>query len=336
MFETWYKMTALIQSGLDITPIITHHFRYKEIIEGHRADEVRPIGQDRARLGSVDSRAAHESSAPRLDAEESRRLMAELWAELDQLYGNQVPTGPDLARDGSTRAPHSSSRASIEKRSAALRFGRSLSAIAEVKRMYVRPRPGGAGVARAMMHELEQLARAAGFTEIWLETGLRQPGAIRLYESLGYTRIAAFGDYKDDPMSVCYGKWLTQRPRADRGMKRAASEGRLPLHACPAAARSHAAAMLVMLPRLQQCEARLRIAPAENLDRLVTNAPAIHVARGSPCRGRSCSARQAPSRNHPPCRSVRWRERETSCRPASATNRPPRCRCAVAAACERV
>ena len=26
MYETWYKMTALIQSGLDITPIITHTF----------------------------------------------------------------------------------------------------------------------------------------------------------------------------------------------------------------------------------------------------------------------------------------------------------------------
>ncbi len=26
MYETWYKMTALIQSGLDITPVITHRF----------------------------------------------------------------------------------------------------------------------------------------------------------------------------------------------------------------------------------------------------------------------------------------------------------------------
>lgn len=26
MFETWYKMVALLQSGLDIQPIITHHF----------------------------------------------------------------------------------------------------------------------------------------------------------------------------------------------------------------------------------------------------------------------------------------------------------------------
>jgi threonine 3-dehydrogenase len=36
MYETWYKMTALIQSGLDITPVITHHFPYaqfKEAIE---------------------------------------------------------------------------------------------------------------------------------------------------------------------------------------------------------------------------------------------------------------------------------------------------------------
>ena len=26
MYETWYKMTAMIQSGLDITPVITHRF----------------------------------------------------------------------------------------------------------------------------------------------------------------------------------------------------------------------------------------------------------------------------------------------------------------------
>jgi threonine 3-dehydrogenase len=26
MFETWYKMVAMLQSGLDLSPIITHHF----------------------------------------------------------------------------------------------------------------------------------------------------------------------------------------------------------------------------------------------------------------------------------------------------------------------
>jgi len=34
MYETWYKMTVMIQSGLDITPIITHHFHYTEFEKG--------------------------------------------------------------------------------------------------------------------------------------------------------------------------------------------------------------------------------------------------------------------------------------------------------------
>jgi threonine 3-dehydrogenase len=33
MYETWYKMTSLIQSGLDITPVITHRFPYPEFQE---------------------------------------------------------------------------------------------------------------------------------------------------------------------------------------------------------------------------------------------------------------------------------------------------------------
>ncbi len=33
MYETWYKMTALIQSGLDISPVITHRFPYKQFRE---------------------------------------------------------------------------------------------------------------------------------------------------------------------------------------------------------------------------------------------------------------------------------------------------------------
>jgi len=27
MFETWYKMVAMLQSGLDLSPILTHHFK---------------------------------------------------------------------------------------------------------------------------------------------------------------------------------------------------------------------------------------------------------------------------------------------------------------------
>jgi threonine 3-dehydrogenase len=34
MFETWYKMQAMVQSGLDITPVITHHFPIKDFEQG--------------------------------------------------------------------------------------------------------------------------------------------------------------------------------------------------------------------------------------------------------------------------------------------------------------
>jgi threonine 3-dehydrogenase len=37
MFETWYKMTSMIQSGLDITPLITHRFHYTEFEQGFEA-----------------------------------------------------------------------------------------------------------------------------------------------------------------------------------------------------------------------------------------------------------------------------------------------------------
>jgi threonine 3-dehydrogenase len=30
MYETWYKMTVMLQSGLDINPVITHRFHYSE------------------------------------------------------------------------------------------------------------------------------------------------------------------------------------------------------------------------------------------------------------------------------------------------------------------
>ena len=33
MYETWYKMTSMIQTGLDISPVITHRFHYLEYLE---------------------------------------------------------------------------------------------------------------------------------------------------------------------------------------------------------------------------------------------------------------------------------------------------------------
>lgn len=42
MYETWYKMTAMIQSGLDISPVITHTFHYTDY---EKAFELMSSGQ---------------------------------------------------------------------------------------------------------------------------------------------------------------------------------------------------------------------------------------------------------------------------------------------------
>ena len=37
MYETWYKMTVMLESGLDIKPVITHRFHYTEFERGFQA-----------------------------------------------------------------------------------------------------------------------------------------------------------------------------------------------------------------------------------------------------------------------------------------------------------
>ena len=73
---------------------------------------------------------------------------------------------------------------------------------AEVKRVYVPPRHRNKGIARAMMVELENQARKAARQHLFLETGVHQPEALGLYQSLGYRRCPPFGDYAEDPNSV--------------------------------------------------------------------------------------------------------------------------------------
>lgn len=87
--------------------------------------------------------------------------------------------------------------------------------LAEFKRMYVVPDARRRGHARALLAALEGRARALGAQRVQLETGTRQPEAMALYESAGYTPIAKYGHYKEAPESRCYGKDL--RHNDDRG-----------------------------------------------------------------------------------------------------------------------
>ena len=79
-------------------------------------------------------------------------------------------------------------------------------AYGEVKRMYVRDSFRGKGFGRLILDRLAEHAAQNGIKVLRLETGIYQEAAIRLYEQYGFVRIPPFGDYWDDPVSLCYEK----------------------------------------------------------------------------------------------------------------------------------
>ncbi|MGV9680668.1 GNAT family N-acetyltransferase [Nocardia sp. NPDC003482] len=88
---------------------------------------------------------------------------------------------------------------------AALRLG---AAGLEIKRMFVRREQRGAGVAEQLLAAVERAAESRRERRIVLQTGLRQPEAVRFYERSGYRRIPIFSPYDLVPLSVCYEKVL--------------------------------------------------------------------------------------------------------------------------------
>lgn len=64
------------------------------------------------------------------------------------------------------------------------------------------------GLARIMLRELELNAVSLGYSFMRLETGNRQMSAVALYESVGFRHIAAFGEYINDPLSLCFEKYI--------------------------------------------------------------------------------------------------------------------------------
>ncbi len=73
----------------------------------------------------------------------------------------------------------------------------------EIKKMYVVPQLRGRGVARALLHELEDAARRMGYAIARLDTGPKQLSARGLYESEGYVEIP---DFNGNPVAVFWGE----------------------------------------------------------------------------------------------------------------------------------
>lgn len=80
----------------------------------------------------------------------------------------------------------------------------------EIKRMYVAPAYRGQGLSRRLLRELEGCLLDRDVQIARLETGIRQPEALALYERTGYRKRTPFGNYTDDPWSVFMEKNLAE------------------------------------------------------------------------------------------------------------------------------
>jgi GNAT superfamily N-acetyltransferase len=143
----------------------------------------------------------------RIDSDVGRALVAALLRDLADRYGAEDPDEPSPA---DLAPPHGVFLVAwMEGEPVGCGGIRAHDGnIGEIKRMYVEPAARRAGVARAVLSELESRARGLGYSRLRLETGIRQPEAIALYESFGYAPIEPYGLYRDEPMSRCFEKRL--------------------------------------------------------------------------------------------------------------------------------
>jgi putative acetyltransferase len=82
------------------------------------------------------------------------------------------------------------------------------SGVGEIKRVFVDPGHRGAGIATRLLTTLEARARAVEIRTLLLETGVRQPESVALYDKLGFRPIEAYGSHAGNPLSLCYAKEL--------------------------------------------------------------------------------------------------------------------------------
>lgn len=80
--------------------------------------------------------------------------------------------------------------------------------IAELNALYVAPEVRKQGVAQALLHEFEVVARDHGFSAIRLRAGDKQPEALRFYQKMGFHSISCFGEYASSETNQCFEKQL--------------------------------------------------------------------------------------------------------------------------------
>ena len=102
--------------------------------------------------------------------------------ELDRLPGDYAPPGGGLWLATTDRG----------EAAGCVAMRRLEPGVGEMKRLYVRPEHRGTGLGKRLALKVLEEAESIGYRRIRLDTTPEMAGAIRLYESLGFTRIAPY------------------------------------------------------------------------------------------------------------------------------------------------
>jgi GNAT superfamily N-acetyltransferase len=140
------------------------------------------------------------------DSPDGQRLRAAARIEVDSLYHGYPDLGVPLtaataavnlvARDGTGTPLGCASLVGVDD------------GVLEVRRLFVRSEVRGTGVSVALLRALEEAGREFDAPALVAETGVHQHRTIRFYTREGFSRIAPFGGYTENPLSVCLAKPL--------------------------------------------------------------------------------------------------------------------------------
>ncbi|AJJ61324.1 GNAT family N-acetyltransferase [Yersinia aldovae] len=78
----------------------------------------------------------------------------------------------------------------------------------EVKRIFFIPEYRGLGIAKLLITTVIDQSNELNLNDIYLETGVYQPEAIKLYQCFGFKFTSVFGHYQYDPLSLYMVKSL--------------------------------------------------------------------------------------------------------------------------------
>lgn len=137
----------------------------------------------------------------------AQAMIAALWSEIQERY--HFTSECDINPDDFTGSRALFLVAFVNNRAVGCIGLKPLSEdIAELNALYVAPGVRKQGVAQALLHEFETIARRNSFCVIRLRAGVEQPEALRFYQKTGFHLISCFGEYASSKTNRCFEKQL--------------------------------------------------------------------------------------------------------------------------------